>query len=222
MVEKIRLPLEMTEEYIDGKRHYLTPEGKLYPSITTVLDIDSREIIERWKARVGEEEAERVAKRAAAQGSRLHDTCEAYLENKEDTLIEVRKADPIFKTLFFSMKKYLDRIESVYLSESRLYSDRYELAGRCDVIGIYEGKLSVIDFKTIGTDTHSLKIPKYFAQTAGYLEMYEQHYPERIEQLVIIFVSNTTETKAKTTTDIETHLDHLWEIRQKYKKLYGV
>ena len=41
----------------DGNRVYQTPDGKLYPSVTTVLAEHSKKGIMEWRQRVGEVEA---------------------------------------------------------------------------------------------------------------------------------------------------------------------
>ena len=37
----------------DGGRAYETPEGKLYPSITTVLSVRNKKGLHEWRERVG-------------------------------------------------------------------------------------------------------------------------------------------------------------------------
>ena len=55
---------KLKTETIDGKRHYVTPNGK-YPSVTTVLSYFQKEGIKQWRERDGKEEATRVTVRAA-------------------------------------------------------------------------------------------------------------------------------------------------------------
>ena len=61
--EKIELDYEDLEvENGANGRKYLSPDGHKFPSITTVLGVLSRASIAAWRARVGEEEANRVSK----------------------------------------------------------------------------------------------------------------------------------------------------------------
>ena len=58
MFEHVQLELsEMDAVTTENGRRYRTPEGVNLPSITTVLSILSRESIAKWRARVGEKEA---------------------------------------------------------------------------------------------------------------------------------------------------------------------
>jgi len=48
---------ELKTENVDGKRHYVTPDGNKYISITTLLSNLSKVGIQKWRERVGVEEA---------------------------------------------------------------------------------------------------------------------------------------------------------------------
>ena len=70
---------------IGGKRHYDTPNGS-YPSITTVLSIRNKEGIYAWRKRVGNEEANKITKRAVTRGTHFHSLLEQYFLNEIDDL----------------------------------------------------------------------------------------------------------------------------------------
>ena len=52
---------------VNGKRFYKTPEGLLYPSVTTITSQHGKDKILEWRKRVGEEEASRVSARASGR-----------------------------------------------------------------------------------------------------------------------------------------------------------
>ena len=70
---------------IGGRRHYDTPSGS-YPSITSVLDIRNKEGILAWRKRVGNEEANRISKRATTRGTHFHSLLEKYFLNEINLL----------------------------------------------------------------------------------------------------------------------------------------
>ena len=70
-----------TREVIDGKRVYVTPNGNVYPSITSILALQEKPGLDEWKAKVGQEEATKIMKESAALGTKVHDLCERYLYN---------------------------------------------------------------------------------------------------------------------------------------------
>ena len=61
---------------IEGKRHYLTPDGNAVPSVTTILDItkpaEKKRALAEWKKRVGTERAQQITTEAANRGTRMH------------------------------------------------------------------------------------------------------------------------------------------------------
>ena len=72
---------EIHTETINGKRFYVTPEGKKYPSITTVLSGRSKEGINRWRKSVGDDVANQIMRTAAKRGTAVHQLVEDYLNN---------------------------------------------------------------------------------------------------------------------------------------------
>ena len=72
----------MVPKTVDRKRYYLTHDGDMYPSITTVLSVRNKQGLMEWRKRVGNEVANYVAGKAAARGTAVHHMCEDYLNNK--------------------------------------------------------------------------------------------------------------------------------------------
>lgn len=161
-------------------RVYQTPTGRSYPSVTSVLGILGKKEIMEWRARVGEEEANRISSRAARRGTAIHSLCEDYLCNKEVT------PGPFDLDTFKSIKPYLDNINNIHCLETQLYSNFLQVAGTVDCIAEYEGKLSIIDFKTSKRVKSRDDIHSYFMQTAAYAVMFEERTGIPVGRLVII------------------------------------
>jgi CRISPR/Cas system-associated exonuclease Cas4 (RecB family) len=164
-----------------GERIYLTPSGRLYPSVTTILSAHTKEGLDDWREKVGIEEANRIGRRASEQGSRFHSVVEDYLKNKPIEKLSIFDLD-----LFSSAKVEIDKIDNILAQESSLYSDHLRLAGRVDCIADYDGKLSIIDFKTSKREKPREYIEHYFMQTAAYAIMFEERTKIPISNLVII------------------------------------
>ena len=146
----------------DGTRVYKTPSGRAYPSVTTVTSLHNAEGIAKWRARVGAEEANRISSKASARGARIHSLCEAYLRN------ERCEPDIFDKELFGSIEQWLGDIDNIHALEDPLYSDYLQVAGTVDCIAEFQGKLSIIDFKTASKPKDRDDIYNYFMQTAAY------------------------------------------------------
>ena len=180
--EQIELT-ELTAETLPSGRTYTTPEGNKYPSITTCLSILSRDSIAAWRARVGEEEANRVSAKAAGRGTRVHQMCEDYINNK----LDISKYTPADKETFLSIQSILDEnIGLVRGQEVPLYSDYLGVAGRVDCVADWNGRLAVIDFKTSKKPKKKEWISSYFMQAAAYCVMWEERTGIPIDKTVIV------------------------------------
>ena len=175
---------EIHTETIKGKRFYVTPEGKKYPSITTVLSGRSKEGINKWRKSVGNDVANNIMRTAAKRGTAVHQLVEDYLNNEE-----LSNQDVLPLALFTMLKSELDDINNIVLQEGGLYSDKWGIAGRVDCIAEYKGKLSVIDFKTSIREKKEEWVENYFIQGSAYCEMYEERFNQEINQVVILIAA---------------------------------
>jgi genome maintenance exonuclease 1 len=185
MFEHIAVELnEMESVTTEEGRKYKTPEGIDLPSITTVLSILSRDSIETWKKKVGVEEANKISHRAATRGTAVHEIIEKYLDNKEDYRDGYT---PDIIESFIALKPVLDgKIGRIFAQEAPLYSNHLGVAGRVDCVAEFDGKLSIIDFKTSRKPKRKNYIQNYFMQEAAYSIMWEERTGMPIVQLVTI------------------------------------
>jgi ATP-dependent exoDNAse (exonuclease V) beta subunit len=161
-------------------RLYETPSGKSYPSVTSVTGLHTAKSIAEWRRRVGNEEANRISARASSRGTRVHKLCEDYLRLGEAV------PDIFDAEMFGSFRELLDRIDNIHCLETPLWSDHLQVAGTVDCIAEYEGKLSVIDFKTSSRLKNQKDIHNYFMQTSAYAVMFEELTGIPIGRLVIL------------------------------------
>ena len=172
---------------VDKKRFYVTPEGKEYPSITTVLSPRNKEGLMKWRKKVGNDVATHIANKAAVRGSKVHKMCEDYLNGLD---MEKHKKDFLPYCLFNELKNQtFDNINDVIGQELVLYSDKYKIAGRTDLIANYKGELSIVDFKTSTNERKDSYNENYYIQTAAYAEMFEELTGNPINQIVILVVT---------------------------------
>ena len=97
---------------------------------------------------------------------------------------------PDIKQNFLDIRADVDRIDNIHYIEASLYSEKMLLAGRTDVIGEFDGTLSVIDFKTSRKEKKEEHIQDYFQQATAYALMYEERTDIVIDQIVIIILSD--------------------------------
>lgn len=166
-----------------GMRFYKTPMGD-YPSITTILGgTADKSWLESWKTSLGESKAAAETKRCADRGTAVHLLCEKYLQNDPDYDKGQRYENA---KLFNQIKIHLHKINNIAGQEIPMFSDLLGVAGRCDVIGEYDGVLSIIDFKTSNGNKEKLMIEDYFLQCTAYSLMFEEMFGITIDQIVVI------------------------------------
>lgn len=207
---------KLTQLSENGTRYYVTPSGNKYPSITTVLSAYNRKAIFEWRQRVGSEEANKISGKASTRGTKLHKNCEDYINNK----------NPVFKTpfetvLFNSIKPTLHRINNVYAQELRMFSDHLRIAGTVDCVGEFDGKLSVIDFKTANRRKDPSYIENYFMQCSAYAIMFEEIFEIPVSQIVVAIAVEDDEPQVFVEKR-NTHVKRLLHYRDLYESNQGV
>jgi len=166
-------------------RVYVTPEGKKYPSITTVLGSFGKQAIFEWRKRVGEEEANRVSRHATSRGQALHSLIEKYVRG--DEIVMTGNEMPHVLLSFSAARKVINQnLTKVYMQEYPLYSDHLELAGRVDLVGEFSRRTSIIDFKTSSRIKSKEDIEDYFIQECAYAIMFEERTGISVPRLVTI------------------------------------
>jgi len=160
------------------------------PSMSTVLSVRKGDELKEWRERVGEEEVNRIGNHAVKRGTRVHLLAEHYIcRNIEGFQEAYRKAMPDARENWNGIKQVLDtRLQELRASECQLFSRKLRIAGTTDLIGVFDNKVSVVDFKTSRKQKKREWIDSYFIQGDGYGTMWNEltHQMEPIEQIVII------------------------------------
>lgn len=199
---------------IDGKRHYVTPEGNKYPSVTSVTGLLSRKQITAWKKRVGEKKANEISSRAARRGTSFHTLCEKYLRKEEFEF-----DNPLQQANFKSIVPLLDKIEPLAI-ESAMYSDKYRIAGRCDCVGYFRGELAIIDFKTSNKQKTHKYIEGYLIQETAYAQCVYEMTGE-MPKIIVTIVSVDEDSSSQLFVDQPEHwVPKLVDVRTQYYNLY--
>ena len=172
---------------VDGRRKYEVA-GERLPSVTTILknteSEDKKESLARWKAKVGDVEADRIKNTAALRGTAMHTYLEHYVKggNVLDLTDLGREASSMGEII---VEKGFPDMEEVWGVECTLhYPGLY--AGQTDMCGIYQGRESIIDFKQSNKPKRAEWIGDYKLQLAAYATAHDQVYGTKIEQGVIL------------------------------------
>ncbi|MDP7365768.1 MAG: PD-(D/E)XK nuclease family protein [Candidatus Pacebacteria bacterium] len=193
--EHIEIPKipELSRQNIAGERYYVNGDGVGYPSMTTVLSIRGKEGIYEWRKRVGNEEANRITKRSTTRGTLFHSLLEQYFLNQitdvDDFKASSMARNPGVWFLFMEAIQELEKkIGKIYCIEDYLYSDEYGIAGAVDMVAEWDGKISVVDFKTSNRELREEWVENYFIQGTGYAKMFTERTGIPCDQLIIFAV----------------------------------
>ena len=177
---------EIKQINVDGVRHYETPDGT-FISITSLLkDYTPKGILE-WRENVGDDVADHVMRNATARGNKVHQIIENCLSNHPEPDL-VGNHGVLAAGLFQLMIPALDKIDQIRALERAIYSKRLRVAGRADCIAEYDGKLSIIDFKTASRKRDEIN-ENYLVQATFYSIAWEERTGEKIDQIVILTVT---------------------------------
>ena len=172
----------------NGMRKYLFDDEKL-PSVTSILQATKSEedkaALENWKKRVGFAAANKIKNEASSRGSSMHLHIENFLKNRinESFFEENEQYKNMAKEIID--KGIKGKLEEIYGMETTLYyPEKY--AGTADLIGVYEGHQSIIDFKQSNKPKKIDYIQDYLLQLGAYTLAHNVVYESNITSGVIL------------------------------------
>jgi genome maintenance exonuclease 1 len=173
----------------DGVRFYPIPGAdKYYPSVTSVTSFKNAQFFKKWRAKIGENEANRITARATQRGTAFHALSEDYFKGQLD-IDRYLENNPLSVRMFQSAKSTLDRINNIHCLETFLYSHYLGLAGRVDCIAEFDGELAVIDFKTSTKEKKEAYIENYYVQETAYAAMFFERSGIEVKKIVTLIAT---------------------------------
>jgi len=172
----------------DGMRKYLFGEEKL-PSVTSILQATKSEedkaSLELWKQRVGHVQANKIKYEASNRGTSMHSYIEDFLRERiNESFFESNEQ---YKNMAKEIieKGIKGKLEEIYGMETTLhYPEKY--AGTADLVGIYQGQETIVDFKQSNKPKKVDYIQDYFLQLGAYTLAHNVVYKSNITSGVIL------------------------------------
>ena len=167
-----------------GKRLYDVGGFRL-PSVTTILSqTKDTSFLTKWKAKVGEAEAERIKNVSSKRGTFMHTYLEKYIlgVGYEDLTPLGQAARPMAQKI---IEIGLAPVDEYYGSEITLhYPGLY--AGSADLVCSHNGRETIVDFKQANKPKNKDWIEDYYLQCSMYAMAHDYVYGSKIDQLVIM------------------------------------
>lgn len=184
--------LEISDDYkqitLPDSRYYRR-NGKYYPSVTHVLGCYPKgKFFEDWLKKVGYS-SNYLLKKAGEEGTAVHLMIEDYLAGKEMNFLSP-KGKPLYHPdvwqMFLRFVEWWEMYNPTLIhTEVHLFSDKYQVAGTCDLVCEIDGELWIIDFKT----SNYLQ-STYDLQTAIYAQCYKECFGKEIDRLGVLWLKS--------------------------------
>ena len=169
-----------------GSRHYNVGDKKI-PSVTTILSATQSEEkkagLDRWREKVGYQEAARITSQAALRGTEMHYVLENYIDGRGYINLSPEGAQA--RLMAHEIVQNLDKLKTVYGNEVCLaYEDLW--AGATDVVGVYDDQPTILDFKQSNKIKREEYVEDYYYQIAAYALAHKKQYGPITQGLICI------------------------------------
>ena len=159
--------------------------GSRLPSVTTILGkTKNQQFIKDWKAKVGEQEADRIKNLSSNRGTAMHKFLEHHITGVgyDDLTALGQEAKAMAQKV---IEIGLAPVEEYFGSEVTLYYPGL-YAGSTDLVCLHNGRETVVDFKQANRPKKKEWIEDYYLQIAAYAMAHDYVHNSCIEQGVIM------------------------------------
>lgn len=178
-------------EMIDGLRHYDIDSKEKLPSVTTILKAteppEKQESLQRWREKMGVENAARIVDESAARGTAMHLILEKYIL-KEGYLDLTQVGQQAHNMAIRVIEQGLCNITEYYGLEATLYYPGL-YAGATDLVAVHKGQDAIVDFKQTNKPKKREWIEDYCLQLAAYAMAHNYVYKTSITKGVVMMCS---------------------------------
>ena len=177
---------QYTRQEEHGSRTYNVGEKKI-PSVTTILSATQSEekkaSLDKWRERVGYQEAQRITQQAATRGTEMHYVLENYIDGRGYLNLSPEGAQA--RLMAHEIVQNLEKLKVVWGNEVSLaYEDLW--AGATDVVGLYDDQPTIIDFKQSNKPKREEYVEDYYYQIAAYSLAHKKQYGPITQGLICI------------------------------------
>ena len=197
LTQKFEYPKLKRIQTAGGRRYSADGDEKsAVPSVTTILsETGDKTALLEWKKRVGEAEAQRISTESAGLGTKVHDALEKYALGEDYEIQGNNMVSIMARNMFNSMiEEGFQKVDELWGVEVGLIAEGV-YAGTTDAVGMYNGKPSIIDFKTAKKIKKREWITDYFLQGCAYILAHDEMFETKIEQIAILMVDREAKFK---------------------------
>mgnify|MGYP001193813265 CR=1 FL=1 len=168
-----------TTNKVDNLRYYCLSEDLNVPSVTS--------IIRSTKADYYRETPNKITTPMEI-GDMMHKYLQQYLTEMSTPIIKTSNSFLAESLAQIVIDNLISKLDEIWGSEvSVYYTDKY--AGTIDLIGIYDGKICVIDYKSSYKTKTIDELEDFFIQCAAYAIAHDWQYNTNIDSIMIFQVT---------------------------------
>ena len=198
MMDNKNWEIDEPTEYLCTKSHYLI-NGNEYHRVTHILGVISKPALIYWYAKNGMKKCKQILHLRAEFGTTCHKLFEIMMAGG---IVNSKNYNEEMQTTISDFNTWRDEheIESQGL-EVHLWSETYKYAGTTDFIGLVDGKLTILDWKTSKAIYN-----EYWLQIAAYVHAFEELTGVKVDQVGILCIRDgKTIYKVKTYEEMIEH-----------------
>jgi ATP-dependent exoDNAse (exonuclease V) beta subunit len=189
----------------DGLKYFLTNQGQKIASVTTILKVvaqykgitmygwKAQRRLSNWKLRIGEEIADQIRRDACARGTEFHQRIANYLHGGKGTqwAQDLLPFGHSIKSTLLQIKP----VEDAKLVEGMVVHPKLYYAGKVDAIAKWQGKWSLIEWKTANRPQKREWIKSHLLQSAAYIAAANKTYNLDLKQSLIVIATPSREAQ---------------------------
>lgn len=196
---------------------YKNKDGIEVPSVTTIVKLLNKPALQKWANYLGfkRQKVDDVLNEKAELGTMFHEAVECclmgyyYIPIAEEYMINTMK---VYLGHFLDFKR--QHIIEPEFMEKHMTSTNF--GGTCDFYGNYDGKKTIIDFKTSKQPYSSM-----FLQLAAYVIMIEDMGKE-VEQVMILCCNTKVTTKILSRKELNPYIETFRLLADLFNKWYDL
>ena len=171
---------------VNDMRYYCVSADINVPSVTSILKKTNANFPNTFKQPYNTDSIE--------IGNLMHKYLDYYVSKESNFFDDSVNYDVAKKLAHLVIDNFIDKIDEVWGTEaSVLYKNVY--AGTIDLIGIIDGKLSVVDYKSSYRMKTKDEMEEYFLQLAAYANAHDWQYKTKIESIIVFLAIRNGEYK---------------------------
>lgn len=168
-----------------AKTGYCETTPQDYSGVTTVLNAtQDKSFLVKWRERIGDVEADRIVAESISIGKELDNVLYEHF-TEDDFKVSDKSLTPTVLGLYNQVSEKLKHIEPI-ACQLKVTSHKHKTYGFIDMLCMYRGKLTLLDFKNSRRLKDKKELRSYLLQCTMYCMFLLENYGIVVKQIVLL------------------------------------